>query len=91
MKTVTRAVRITGKVQGVAYRAWTRNHALQLGLSGWVRNESDGSVSALFHGPDKAVEQMISDCYGGPGSAAVRDVAVEPADPPSGSGFEILR
>ncbi|MQB41029.1 acylphosphatase [Rhizobium sp. ICMP 5592] len=43
-------MRIAGKVQDVSYRAWTRNQALQLGLTGWVRDEPDGSVTALIVG-----------------------------------------
>ncbi len=51
MSDIALRARITGRVQGVAFRAWTRSEAKQRGLSGWVRNESDGSVRALFIGP----------------------------------------
>ena len=44
-------VRITGRVQGVYFRGWTRDEAARLGLDGWVRNEADGSVTALIAGP----------------------------------------
>jgi len=59
-------VRITGRVQGVAYRAWTVRVASRLSLSGWVRNCRDGSVEALFSGPEAAVRTMIEWGHRGP-------------------------
>ncbi|MGB0697195.1 MAG: acylphosphatase [Rhodospirillaceae bacterium] len=72
-------VRVEGRVQGVFYRAWTVETAKALGLSGWVRNRSDGSVEALFSGAEPSVERMIAACHQGPPSAAVRSVSAEPA------------
>lgn len=63
--------RISGRVQGVGYRIWTRGEAVQLGLTGWVRNESDGSVSALIAGADSAVAAMVERLWQGPRGAAV--------------------
>jgi len=91
MPHVCRTVRITGRVQGVAYRAWTESRARAAGLRGWVRNESDGSVSALFCGPDAAVEAMITACHEGPGAAEVRDVQVEDAPGTPPENFRILQ
>lgn len=91
MKTISRAVRIMGHVQGVAYRAWTQSRATREGLTGWVRNEGDGSVSAVFCGPEDRVEAMITACHEGPGAAQVRDVQVSKAEPPGLDGFEIRR
>jgi acylphosphatase len=56
----TRAVhvRISGRVQGVGYRDWTERKATALGLSGWVRNRSDGDVEAVFGGPTEAVDEV---------------------------------
>ncbi|TIO71435.1 MAG: acylphosphatase, partial [Mesorhizobium sp.] len=48
--------RISGKVQGVSYRVWARDEAVRLGLTGWVRNEHDGSVTALIAGADAAID-----------------------------------
>ena len=53
--TITVRVRISGRVQGVWYRGWTVDEARRLGLSGWVRNRRDGSVEAVFSGPEHVV------------------------------------
>ncbi len=68
---------ISGRVQGVFYRASTKNMAEQLGLKGWVRNISDGLVEAVFEGEENAVKDMISWCHKGPRSAEVSDVTVD--------------
>ncbi len=68
---------ISGRVQGVFYRASTRDIAEQLGLKGWVRNTSDGRVEALFEGEETAVKEIISWCRKGPRSAEVSDVTVD--------------
>jgi hypothetical protein len=68
-------VRITGRVQGVYYRGWTRERAERLGLSGWVRNEADGSVAALLVGPASDVEQLLREMASGPLDARVMEVA----------------
>lgn len=67
-------VRITGKVQGVGYRAWTRDQAIQFGLTGWVRNETDGSVSALIAGPSKSTSIMLERFWDGPVGSNVSTV-----------------
>lgn len=84
-------VRVTGRVQGVAYRAWTRDKAEALGLTGWVRNERDGSVTALLVGPDAQVEAMLAAMRRGPPAAQVRDVTVAEAEAEPTAGFEIRR
>lgn len=70
-------VYISGRVQGVFYRSTTRDRAEQLGLTGWVRNTSDGEVEAIFEGEETAIKDMIVWCYKGPRSADVSDVTVE--------------
>jgi acylphosphatase len=67
-------VMIRGRVQGVGYRAWTEWTALDLGLEGWVRNRRDGTVEALFAGPQEAVEAMLEACRQGPPGARVAAV-----------------
>lgn len=64
-------VRIYGMVQGVWFRAWTTREATSLGLDGWVRNRSDGSVEAVFRGTETAVADMIGRCRRGPPAARV--------------------
>lgn len=80
-------VRIRGTVQGVWFRGWTVAQAGQLGLEGWVRNRTDGTVEALFSGPPPMVEAMLDRCRRGPDRAVVRDVAVEPAVEERFDGF----
>lgn len=66
--------RITGKVQGVSFRVWTRAEATKLGLTGWVRNESDGSVTVLIAGPHAAVSVLMDKLWTGPPGASVANV-----------------
>jgi len=80
-------LRITGRVQGVGYRAWTMQMASRLGLRGWVRNRADGSVEALVIGEDDAVARMIEACREGPFGARVADIAVSNAEDDGGLGF----
>lgn len=77
MKMVAKRLRITGRVQGVWYRAWTAEQAQALGLSGFVRNRKDGSVEAVLKGPAETVQAMISKCHDGPPLAQVEDIVVE--------------
>jgi acylphosphatase len=72
-------VRITGRVQGVNYRAWAEREARRLGVSGWVRNEADGSVRALVGGGEDAVTAMLERLRTGPPAAAVQDLQTEDA------------
>jgi len=73
------AVRIEGRVQGVWYRGWTVEEANRRGLRGWVCNRADGSVSALFIGPEAAVAEMVAACHRGPTAARVTAVIQSPA------------
>ena len=89
-------VMVSGRVQGVGYRAWCAEAAQQRGLAGFVRNRRDGAVEALFDGPREAVEAMVAACWSGPISARVDDVRVQPAsavtgtDTPPGERFMVL-
>jgi acylphosphatase len=65
---------ITGRVQGVGYRAWTEREADRLRLAGWVRNRRDGSVEAVFKGNEDAVVRMLDECWRGPRGAKVDNV-----------------
>ncbi len=68
---------ITGYVQGVGYRQFVKNHARQLGLTGWVQNLPDGSVEVLVQGEKKDIESLIKECRKGPFLAQVKDIKVE--------------
>jgi acylphosphatase len=81
MSGAIRQVRISGRVQGVGYRAWVEHQARAHGLEGWVRNNRDGSVEALFAGPVDAVADMIALCRRGPSLARIAAVEEEPAGP----------
>lgn len=70
-------VTISGRVQGVGFRAWTQREALARGLSGYVRNCRDGSVEAVFSGEADAVEAMIAAARGGPIGARVDAVDIK--------------
>ena len=67
---------ISGKVQGVWYRASTKKKAEELGLTGWVKNTSDGNVEAVFEGDATKVDEMITWCWIGPPLARVTDVKI---------------
>lgn len=66
-----RRVDVHGQVQGVFYRDWTVRTATELGLTGWVRNCSDGTVEALLQGDDDAIDRMIAAMKDGPERANV--------------------
>jgi acylphosphatase len=83
-------LRVSGRVQGVGYRAWTIETAARLGLRGWVRNRSDGTVEALVIGADDAVAAMVEASREGPFAAHVRDVAVVDAKDDGSEGFRPL-
>jgi acylphosphatase len=78
---VMRHVTVRGRVQGVGYRAWVEDEATARHLEGWVRNRRDGSVEAVFSGPEDVVSGMITACRRGPSSARVDAVQDEAANP----------
>jgi acylphosphatase len=80
-------LRITGRVQGVGYRAWALDTARRLRLRGWVRNRADGSVEALVMGDDDAVAAMIEACREGPFAARVAEVAIAEDEGDGSPGF----
>ena len=82
-------VRISGRVQGVFFRASCARLADELGLSGWVRNRPDGDLEAVFQGSDPAVEDMVAWCREGPPHARVDAVDVWEEEPVLQTGFRI--
>ncbi|HEV7997032.1 MAG TPA: acylphosphatase [Stellaceae bacterium] len=85
MKTVR--LRVSGRVQGVGYRAWAIEAAKSLGLRGWVRNRSDGSVELLATGPTESVAAMVEACWYGPPAARVDRVELVEAPDDDSAGF----
>ena len=82
----TVGLRVSGRVQGVWYRGWTVDKARALGLSGWVRNITDGTVEVLLNGPKATIDKMIKACHSGPPAAKVDKVVVTVVDPPGKGG-----
>lgn len=80
---------ISGRVQGVGFRAFVEGTARDLGVAGWVRNRSDGRVEAHLEGDADAVEQAIQACRRGPGAGRVDDLRVADVDAAGHGGFEI--
>jgi acylphosphatase len=80
-------LRVMGQVQGVGYRLWATRTAASLGLRGWVRNRTDGSVEALVTGAPKAVAAMIEASRKGPLGAQVSEVTVTPDKDDGSMGF----
>jgi acylphosphatase len=78
---------IAGAVQGVGFRMWMVKSALELGLSGWVRNRRDGTIEALISGDPAAVEELLRACRLGPRAARVDEILEFLADPPEEPGF----
>jgi acylphosphatase len=86
---VRRRVRASGRVQGVFFRDSVRSEATRRGVAGWARNRSDGTVEAVFEGPQDAVSALVDFCRAGPGHARVEQLDVEPEEPEGLSGFEV--
>ena len=82
-------VLVSGRVQGVFFRASCAGRAEELGLSGWIRNVAGGDVEAVFEGTRSAVEQMVRWCREGPPLARVDRIEVVDEPPTGESGFRI--
>ena len=81
---------VSGHVQGVWYRGWMVESARALDLRGWVRNRWDGTVEAVFGGPELAIEIMLTRCHSGPPAARVDSVTAVAWDGETGTGFHQL-
>ena len=89
MKKKSIKVTIKGRVQGVFYRVSTREKAMELNLTGWVKNCLNGSVEACFQGDESNVNEMISWCHIGPEMAQVDHVISTPSQEPDYNDFYI--
>ncbi|QNN65202.1 acylphosphatase [Sphingomonas rhizophila] len=87
--TIARHVIVTGTVQGVFFRAWTKQQAEALGVCGWVRNLPNGSVEALVEGEEAAVAELVERMRSGPSGAAVASLEVTEAVASGATRFEV--
>jgi acylphosphatase len=87
-------LRISGRVQGVGFRAFVADEAQARGIEGWVRNRADRSVEAVLAGKSEGIDAMVETCRRGPPGAKVERLAIEDASERELTGrpsFEILR
>ena len=82
---------VRGRVQGVAFRAYTAEEARSAGVAGWVCNRPDGSVEAAFEGPSRSVDVLVAFVRRGPRAARVDGVEVRDEPLAGERSFEILR
>jgi len=82
---------VSGHVQGVFFRATTRDTAREHGVDGWVRNLDDGRVEAVFEGSREPVETLVAFCDTGSPAATVDEVSVDYEEPTGVDGFRIRR
>ena len=88
--TVARHLVVRGRVQGVFFRASTRDQARSHGVAGWVRNQADGAVEAWLEGAEPAVDRVVGwIAEGGPPFAVVEQVDCEVVDPVGHTGFAV--
>ena len=83
------SARITGRVQGVGFRNFTQRQARTLGVTGWVRNEADGSVRLEAEGPYEQLADLVEAIHDGPRLAQVEDVEAEWSD--ATDDFDVFR
>jgi len=88
--TVRKRVQAHGRVQGVFFRDSVRRAAEGAGVVGWAENLPDGSVEAVFEGPEEAVDRLVALCRSGPGHAQVSHLDVTDEQPDGLQGFRIL-
>lgn len=91
MSTKHFTIRVSGKVQGVFFRASTRAEAQRLGLRGWVRNEPDGTVRIEAEGDEASLNRLVAWCHQGPKQARVADVTVQVGEVENYEGFRVRR
>jgi acylphosphatase len=84
---IRRRVVVHGHVQGVFFRDTVRRRALSAGIAGWVRNNPDGTVEAVFEGAPEGVETLVTLCHEGPRGARVDRVDVVEEEPEGLTGF----
>ena len=88
-ETIAKSFRVTGRVQGVSFRAWTQAQAEARGLEGWVRNTPDGAVEGVVQGPPQGVAEFGDRLGDGPPAARVDRVEMEDRAPAPLADFEV--
>jgi len=88
-KDIQKHIYISGRVQGVGFRAFCRSTARTLGIKGWVRNLRDGRVELVIQGPPAKVEKMVENVKEGPSFAKVDDIEIKNEECEDFSTFEI--
>lgn len=88
---MTLAITVSGKVQGVFFRASTRDKAKSLGLIGFVKNQPDGSVYIEASGDAEKLKELVTWCHDGPSQAIVENVETSEIEPGGYASFEINR
>lgn len=88
---IRRTIIVHGLVQGVSFRKQSQQAARQLGVNGWVRNRSDGTVEACLEGSETAVAALIAWCHAGPKNGIVTDVRVTDSGDPEGHDDFVIR
>lgn len=86
---IRRRVVVHGHVQGVFFRDATRQRARQHRVAGWVRNNRDGTVEAVFEGDDDGVDRLVAFCHDGPRAARVERVEVFEEEPEGLRSFDV--
>ena len=82
---------VSGKVQGVGFRYWIQNLAINNNIVGWVKNKLSGDVEALIIGQEKEVQKLIKQCKIGPNSATIQNIQINDYDLDySKEGFNIF-
>ena len=82
---------ISGKVQGVGFRYWMQNLAIENNISGWIKNKMSGDVEALIVGQKKEIQELIKQCKIGPSSATIQNIQINDYDQDySKEGFNIF-
>lgn len=82
---------VSGKVQGVFFRATAKDVADEIGISGWVKNAEDGNVEAMAQGTEEQLQKFIDWCKKGPPKAIVTDVKIAAADDEVFEKFSVIR
>ena len=82
---------ISGRVQGVFFRAEAKDNALLYNIKGWIKNTNEGDVEAIVTGQEKDIEKFITWCHRGPEKAHVTDVSVTPLEKQIFSEFKVMR